>query len=169
MKTIVITIFLLVFLIPSVEAGIILKLKNGNTMTWSNFTEEADQYCTQKSSGKFCMPKSAVASIAAKDEENPDAVVIVNKTSDAEIKASRNELLDSRKKQECEEMRAKINSLEVSFEELFTLSSKYDRECLTTEQRVRAKEKREKSAESWKLFNIQQKLNNIELRQIYGY
>lgn len=156
MKTTVITIFLLVFLIPGAEAGTILKLKNGNTMEWSNLTEEADQYCTQKSSGKFCIPKNAVASIA-KEEENPDAVVIVNKTSDTGKEASRNELLDARKKKECEEMRTKINSLKVSFEELFALSNKYDNECLTPEQRKQLKEEKRNA-------RIERKLNNIEMK-----
>lgn len=82
---IIITIFLLIFLTPSSDAEMMLKLKNGNVMTWSNLIEEDGQYnCTQKSIGKFCIPKDVVVSIS-KEDENPDAVVIVNEsTKDSE-------------------------------------------------------------------------------------
>lgn len=141
MKTTVI-IFLLVILITIADAGILLKLKNGNTMEWSNLSEEADQYCTKKSSGKFCIPKNTVVSVS-QEYEDPGAVVIVNKTSDAEKEESRNEFLGGRKKQECEEMWAKIESTgseaikKGSFTktaEAMSLRRKYNAKCQTPEQ-----------------------------------
>ena len=169
MKTITITIFLLVFLIASAEAGISLKLKNGNTMEWSNLTEEVDQYCTQKSSGKFCIPQNVVVSIA-KEEENPDAVVIVNKSSDAEKEASLSELLDSRKKQECEEMWAKIQSTgseaiqKGSFTktaEAMSLRRKYNAKCQTPEQNTAYNKRMDKTFD-----NINQQNKQFQQHQI---
>lgn len=159
--------------LPSDGRPIKLTLKNGNTMTWSNYTENGDQYCTQKSIGLFCIQKNSVASIVAKEEEYPDAVVIVNKTSDTEKEASRNDFLDNRKtqekkqenerkKQECKEMRNETRSFNVKkavdagnpyklLAAFIALRDKYELECLTETQRAEVRAERATDAINYNL------------------
>jgi len=44
---------------------IAITLKSGRKLFWSNYFEEGDSYCTQKSEGKLCIPKYDVVSIKA--------------------------------------------------------------------------------------------------------
>ncbi len=59
--------FLLIFA-STADARVKLILKDGIILTWSNYFEEKDQYCTHKPYGKFCISKSDVASIQVEDE-----------------------------------------------------------------------------------------------------
>lgn len=38
-----------------------VRLNDGVTLIWREYTVEGNQYCTQKELGKFCIPKSDVA------------------------------------------------------------------------------------------------------------
>lgn len=181
MKTTVITVFLLVFLIPGAEAGTILKLKNGNTMEWSNFTEEADQYCTQKSIGLFCIPKNSVASIVAKEEENPDAVVIVNKSSNAGKEATSKEAECQRLWDDVEKYKPGVTEPDLSFAGIFKDMVKrrqrkgsltdaldlYNAKCQTPEQSKAYNEKKERDEINSKLNTIERKMNQTKVKQIF--
>ena len=57
--------------LPPDGHSIKLTLKNGNTMTWNNYFENEDQYCTYKYDGFFCISADSVASIKIKDD-NPN-------------------------------------------------------------------------------------------------
>ena len=72
MKTIAITFFLLVLFVSHVHAEYILKMKDGKTIIWRNYTEEDDKYCTHRSFGKLCVSKSEVESIKKEGEPESD-------------------------------------------------------------------------------------------------
>lgn len=184
MKTIVI-LFVLVFSIPCADAGTILKLKNGNTMTWSNYTENGDQYCTQKSAGLFCIPKNSVASIVAKEEENPDAVVIVNKSSNAGKEATSKEAECQRLWDDVEKYKPGEPDLttepDITFDSLFRDMVKrrqrkgsltdalalYNAKCQTPEQNKAYNEKKERDEINSKLNTIERKMNQTKVKQIF--
>jgi len=48
---------------PSESLDIAITLKSGRKLFWSNYFEEGDNYCTNESYGKLCVPKDDVASI----------------------------------------------------------------------------------------------------------
>jgi uncharacterized protein YjgD (DUF1641 family) len=48
----------------AVSSGkVLVHLKNGSTLTWNNYTEKGDWYCTWLAEGEFCVKKSDVSSI----------------------------------------------------------------------------------------------------------
>lgn len=47
---------------PSPSA-VTVTMKNGNVLSWSSYFEEDDSYCTNKPSGKFCVPKDDVLEV----------------------------------------------------------------------------------------------------------
>ena len=55
-------IALVVFLMCSsvAFAEVTLKMKDGVVLTWKDYFEEGNSYCTWKSMGKFCVPQSDV-------------------------------------------------------------------------------------------------------------
>lgn len=58
-----IIIFLIICTASICQADYELRLNDGVTLTWREFTVEGDQYCTQKEFGKFCLLKNDVISI----------------------------------------------------------------------------------------------------------
>lgn len=79
MKRLILCLIAVLVLSVPAYAGIALTLKNGNTLKWENYTEENNQYCTQKNYGKMCIPKSSVVSVKGADvkEEIIEKKVIV--------------------------------------------------------------------------------------------
>lgn len=74
-----ILIFCFLLICPSVlYAGITIETKNGATLEWDNYTEEANQYCTFKYGGRICISKNDVSSF--KQEERSDIDVVMQST-----------------------------------------------------------------------------------------
>ncbi len=57
------TLILLIFLAASSWAGYEIRLNDGVTLTWEEFTEENGQYCTVQEGGKICLAKRDVVSL----------------------------------------------------------------------------------------------------------
>jgi CubicO group peptidase (beta-lactamase class C family) len=58
-----IIIFLIMSMASICRADYELRLNDGVTLTWREFTVEGNQYCTQKEFGKFCLSKNDVVSL----------------------------------------------------------------------------------------------------------
>ena len=66
--------FIGLFIIPlTVQADVLLTMKNGNSLKWSSFSLEDGNYCTWKTSGKFCLSQSDISSIKEVDSDSGSA------------------------------------------------------------------------------------------------
>lgn len=74
---------LLIFSATVCNAEYELKLNDGATMTWHEYTVEGDRYCTQKQIGKFCLQKADVVSLK---EIKDDVSVSAGQTKSTERK-----------------------------------------------------------------------------------
>lgn len=63
MKRLIILLFLFISMTSICSADYELRLNDGITLTWRNYTLEDGQYCTQKDFGKFCIPKNDVVAV----------------------------------------------------------------------------------------------------------
>lgn len=71
-----ILIFCFLLICPSVlYAGITIETKNGAIFEWDNYTEEENQYCTFKYSGRICVQKMDVASFKQNNRSDIDMVI----------------------------------------------------------------------------------------------
>lgn len=93
MKTLVVVavVLMLVILAASVQAVVVLKGKDGTTLTWDNLLEEDGNYCTWKSAGKFCIPKGDIASVKEEKEEVIADNVTVKYSSEGNNSVSSNQ------------------------------------------------------------------------------
>lgn len=82
--TLIIIILFCLFLISPAYATYKIILKDGATLTWSNYFEEKDKYCTHKSFGKFCISKSDVVSIKEENDSEGTTVIPTKGKSEAE-------------------------------------------------------------------------------------
>ncbi len=119
MKTFIIC-FVLAVSTSLVSAEVQLQFKDGRTLTWSEYTEENDSYCTSKAGGIFCVPKSDVVSVKEVKEEFPEATIITPQPRSAEEKErDRNNFVKERLIREraeaesaaCHQMAEEIQSL----------------------------------------------------------
>ena len=115
MKPFVICLFLVVST-SLVYAEVQLNLKDGRTLTWSEYTEEGGSYCTWKAGGQICIPKKDIVSIKEMEEHFPGATVIAPQPRSAEEKEreerDRNNLARERAEDAaCDQMAQEIHSL----------------------------------------------------------
>lgn len=177
MKTItIVTVFLIIAFVASADATEYrVRMKNGSEMIWSNYTELEGQYCTNKHGGMICISKDEITSI--NEEVLPeDAIVIYNPGMSAEERET------ERYKQECDELRAKLNrSIEKTKMsdsigsalnqalETKALRNTYESKCLTPAQQEERRAERNKQKERTLLRQMDQKLDRIENKLRYGY
>lgn len=75
MKRIILSLIAVLLLSAPAYSGIVLTLKNGNTLKWQNYTEENNQYCTIKDYGKMCISKNTVVSVKETGKKEKEEVV----------------------------------------------------------------------------------------------
>lgn len=81
MQTLIILLFLLLSMTSTCHADYEIRLNDGVTLIWHQYTIEGSEYCTHKESGKFCIQKGDVVAVREiKDEagSTPRANVSTN-------------------------------------------------------------------------------------------
>ncbi|MGD0884906.1 MAG: hypothetical protein ABSA46_08545 [Thermodesulfovibrionales bacterium] len=163
-------------------------LKNGNILTWKNYQEQVNQDCTEKSFGMFCLDKKDVVSVKKEDDNPTGADVIYNAVSPEEKAEAEKSYKESAKLQkgyekerECKELDERIRSIasQANFSDPFgslspavdaaILRKQYNAKCLTPKQQQQVRESDQRFEDfqrNQKIDNINQKINDIDLREM---
>jgi len=147
MKSIIIVI-LICFIASSAAADVLIKLKNGTSFTWTNYTEEDGNACTWKSSGRFCISTNEITSIKEIKDNTPQGANIIvsppqsNKatsTNDSKVEDPRK----AREKQASKNWAAKDDALDYEYSRQCTgvSDAEYKQKCRSLYKELQERKK----------------------------